>query len=108
MVRKSQEWPQEGELIVGTVYKVLNYGAFAKLEEYSGKEAFIHISEVSKDFLKNISDKYKVGDEIEAEIIEINDDKEKVKLSIKKIEISKQKAEEREIIEKYSVSGDNE
>ena len=32
MVRKSQEWPDEGELIVGTVYKVLNYGAFAKLE----------------------------------------------------------------------------
>ena len=39
MVRKSQEWPDEGELIVGTVYKVLNYGAFAKLEEYQGKEA---------------------------------------------------------------------
>ena len=38
MVRKSQEWPDEGELIVGTVYKVLNYGAFAKLEEYQEKE----------------------------------------------------------------------
>jgi predicted RNA-binding protein with RPS1 domain len=48
-------------------------------------DGMIHISEVSKDFLKNISDKYKVGDEIEAEIIEINDDKQKVKLSIKKI-----------------------
>ncbi len=54
MVRKSQEWPDEGELIVGTVYKVLNYGAFAKLEEYQGKEAFIHISEVSSGWVKNI------------------------------------------------------
>ena len=53
MVRKSQEWPDEGELIVGTVYKVLNYGAFAKLEEYQGKEAFIHISEVSSGWVKN-------------------------------------------------------
>ena len=56
MVRKSQEWPDEGELIVGTVYKVLNYGAFAKLEEYEGKEAFIHISEVSSGWVKNIRD----------------------------------------------------
>ncbi len=56
MVRKSQEWPDEGELIVGTVYKVLNYGAFAKLEEYQGKEAFIHISEVSSGWVKNIRD----------------------------------------------------
>jgi predicted RNA-binding protein with RPS1 domain len=78
------------------------------VEVEKGIDGMIHISEVSKDFLKNISDKYKVGDEIEAEIIEINDDKEKVKLSIKKIEISKQRAEERENIEKYSVSGDNE
>ena len=52
MVRKNQEWPDEGELIIGTVYKVLNYGAFAKLEEYHGKEAFIHISEVSSGWVK--------------------------------------------------------
>ena len=39
MVRMSKEWPEEGDLIVGTVHKVLGYGAFAKLEEYEGKEA---------------------------------------------------------------------
>lgn len=56
MVRKNQEWPSEGELIVATVYKVLGYGAFANLEEYEGKEAFIHISEVSSGWVKNIRD----------------------------------------------------
>lgn len=76
------------------------------IEVEKGIDGMIHISEVSKDFLKNISDKYKVGDEIEAEIIEINDDKQKVKLSIKKIEIANQRAEEKENIEKYSVSGE--
>ena len=50
MVRRKNQWPSEGELIVGTVHKVLKYGAFANLEEYQGKEAFIHISEVSSDF----------------------------------------------------------
>ena len=47
MVRTKNEWPAERDLVVGTVHKVLNYGAFAYLDEYPGKEAFIHISEVS-------------------------------------------------------------
>ena len=95
-----------GDRVKRTVTSLTDFGMFVEVEK--GIDGMIHISEVSKDFLKNISDKYKVGDEIEAEIIEINDDKEKVKFSIKKIEISKQRAEERENIEKYSVSGDNE
>lgn len=95
-----------GDRVKRAITSLTDFGMFIEVEK--GIDGMIHISEVSKDFLKNISDKYKVGDEIEAEIIEINDEKEKVKLSIKKIEIAKQKAEEREIIEKYSVSGEEE
>ena len=54
MVRKSQEWPDEGELIVGTVYKVLNYGAFAKLEEYHGKEG---AEKAQAEFINVVSNK---------------------------------------------------
>ena len=54
MVRMSKEWPEEGDLIVGTVHKVLGYGAFEKLEEYEGKEAFIHISEIYEIMLEKI------------------------------------------------------
>ena len=69
MVRKSQEWPDEGELIVGTVYKVVNYGAFANLEEYAGKEAFIHISEVSSGWVKNIRDHVRENQKIVARVL---------------------------------------
>lgn len=93
-----------GDRVKRTITSLTDFGMFVEVEK--GIDGMIHISEVSKDFLKNISDKYSVGDEIEAEIIEINDDKEKVKLSIKRIEIANQKAEEKEIIEKYSVSGE--
>jgi translation initiation factor 2 alpha subunit (eIF-2alpha) len=34
MVRMNKEWPEEGDLIVGTVHKVLGYGAFALLFIY--------------------------------------------------------------------------
>ena len=93
MVRKSQEWPEEGELIVGTVYKVLNYGAFAKLEEYSGKEAFIHISEVSSGWVKNIRDHVRVNPKkghVDASLKRIREDQRTKKIQQWKVE---QKAE---------------
>lgn len=85
MVRKSQEWPDEGELIVGTVYKVLNYGAFAKLEEYYGKEAFIHISEVSSGWVKNIRDHVRENQKIVCRVLRVNPKKGHVDASLKRI-----------------------
>ena len=85
MVRKNQEWPEEGELIVGTVYKVLNYGAFAKLEEFSGKEAFIHISEVSSGWVKNIRDHVRENQKIVARVLRVNPKKGHVDASLKRI-----------------------
>jgi len=85
MVRKSQEWPNEGELVVGTVYKVLNYGAFAHLEEYEGKEAFIHISEVSSGWVKNIRDHVRENQKIVARVLRVNPKKGHVDVSLKRI-----------------------
>ena len=85
MVRKSQEWPDEGELIVGTVYKVVNYGAFANLEEYAGKEAFIHISEVSSGWVKNIRDHVRENQKIVARVLRVNPKKGHVDASLKRI-----------------------
>ncbi|KZX16788.1 translation initiation factor IF-2 subunit alpha [Methanobrevibacter curvatus] len=85
MVRKSQQWPSEGELIVATVYKVLNYGAFAKLEEYEGKEAFIHISEVSAGWVKNIRDYVRENQKIVARVLRVTPSKGHVDASLKRI-----------------------
>lgn len=85
MVRKNQEWPDEGELVVATVYKVLNYGAFAKLEEYTGKEAFIHISEVSSGWVKNVRDYVKENQKIVSRVLRVNPKKGHVDASMKRI-----------------------
>jgi len=85
MVRKSKEWPKEGELIVATIYKVLGYGAFANLEEYEGKEAFIHISEVSSGWVKNIRDYVRENQKIVARVLRVNPKKGHVDASLKRI-----------------------
>ena len=81
----SNEWPEEGDLIVGTVHKVLSYGAFAKLEEYEGKEAFIHISEVSSGWVKNIRDYVRENQKIVARVLRVNPKKGHVDVSLKRI-----------------------
>ncbi|MDR3223679.1 MAG: translation initiation factor IF-2 subunit alpha [Methanobrevibacter sp.] len=85
MVRKSHEWPKEGELIVATVYKVFNYGAFAKLEEYPNKETFIHISEVSAGWVKNIRDYVRENQKIVAHVLRVTPKKGHVDGSLKRI-----------------------
>ena len=46
------EYPEEGELVVGTVTSIRNFGAFVTLDEYNGREAFIHLSEVATGWVK--------------------------------------------------------
>lgn len=85
MVRMRKQWPEEGELVVGTVHKVLGYGAFASLEEYEGKEAFIHISEVSSGWVKNIRDYVRENQKIVARVLRVNPKKGHVDVSLKRI-----------------------
>lgn len=85
MVRMRKEWPDEGDLVVATVHKVLNYGAFAKLEEYPRKEAFIHISEVSSGWVKNIRDYVRENQKIVAKVLRVNPRKGHVDVSLKRI-----------------------
>ena len=91
-----------GDVIKREINNITDFGLFVKIEK--NIDGMIHISEASKDFIKNLGERFKLGDEVEAEIIEIDDEKKKVKLSIKKIELEQQNKEERELIEKYSVT----
>ena len=55
------EFPEEGELVVGTVTSIRNFGAFVTLDEYAKREAFIHLSEVATGWVKYIRDHIREG-----------------------------------------------
>jgi len=68
----------EGDVVTGTVTGVVDFGAFINV---NGIEGLIHISEISWDRVENPSDYMKVGDEVEAKVIKIDDDR--LSLSLK-------------------------
>ena len=70
-----------GSVHEGTVTGLTKFGAFVKLE--NGASGMVHISEVSNDFVNEISDHLAEGDKVKVKVIEINE-KGKISLSIKK------------------------
>ncbi len=80
-----REWPDEGEVVIVKITRVMPYGAFASLEEFKDKEGFIHISEISPKWVKNIRDYVREGMYVVAKVIKINKVKGHIDLSIKRV-----------------------
>ena len=75
---------EKGKIIKGTVTCIEPYGAFVSFGEfYNG---LIHISEISRGYVRNINDFVKVGDHIYTEILDVDEEEAHLKLSIKNIQ----------------------
>ena len=70
-----------GSVYDGTVTGLTKFGAFVKLE--NGASGMVHISEVSNEYVNDISEKLSEGDTVKVKVLEINE-KGKISLSIKK------------------------
>ena len=77
---------KEKDIVKVTVTGVQKYGAFVNTENYEG---LIHISEISYGYVKNVNDYLKVGDKIYVEVVEVDNDSNHLKLSIKDIDYKK-------------------
>jgi len=73
-----------GSRIKGTITNITDFGAFMEVEK--GIEGLIHISDISWKKIKHPSKKLKVGEEVEAIILNIDVEKQKLSLGIKQLE----------------------
>lgn len=82
---KADDFPEEGELIIGTVQTVKNYGAFVVLDEYENKEGFIHITEVATGWIKYIRDYIRERQKVVCKVLRVDKSKGHVDLSLKQV-----------------------
>ena len=73
-----------GDVVDGKVKEVLDFGLILELGPTTG---FIHISEVSWDQVSDLIEKFGINDIVKAKIIEKDDEKRKIKLSLKQLEV---------------------
>lgn len=73
-----------GDDVEGDVVALTDYGAFVRVRE--GVEGLIHLSEVSWDRVKHVSDRFNIGDRITARVLEADFGKQRISLSTKALE----------------------
>jgi len=77
--------PEEGELVVCTIKRILPHAAFVDLDEYENKEAMLHISEVSSKWIKNIKDVISEGKKVVCKVLQVNKEKGYIDVSLKRV-----------------------
>lgn len=81
----TRDMPVEGEFVIATIRKVMPFGAFCNLDEYDGREAFIHISEVASRWVKNIHEFVKEGQKVVARVHRVIPRKNQIDLSLRRV-----------------------
>lgn len=84
-MQRIEEFPEEGELVIGTVQTVKNYGAFVLLDEYENKEGFIHITEVATGWIKYIRDYIRERQKVVCKVLRVDRGKGHIDLSFKQV-----------------------
>lgn len=64
---------KEEEVLEGIVERIVDFGAFMKLPK--GGEGLLHISKISKERVKNVSDVLSVGDKVELKVLKVSRDR---------------------------------
>ena len=72
-----------GDIVEGKVKEVLDFGVILELGPTTG---FIHVSEVSWDQVSDLIEKFGINDVVKAKVIEKDEEKRKIKLSLKQLE----------------------
>ena len=72
---------KEGMILNGTVRNVIDFGAFVDIGVKH--DGLVHISELSENYVKNPADVVSIGDIVKVKVIKIDNDRQKVSLSMK-------------------------
>jgi polyribonucleotide nucleotidyltransferase len=74
---KARQWVEKhtrevevGQLYLGKVVRILNFGAFVEL--FPGKDGLVHISQLAPERVGKVEDVVNIGDEIVVKVVEID------------------------------------
>jgi translation initiation factor 2 subunit 1 len=82
---KYSGWPEKGDLVVGEVDEIEDFGVFVDLDEYEDKRGLTHISEVASGWIKNVRDHVREGQTVVAKVLDVDTDSQQIDLSIKDV-----------------------
>ena len=82
---ETPQYPEVGDLVVASVTRVVDYGAYVKLDEYEGVEGLIHISEIASTYVKNIRVHVREGQKLVLKVLRVSSQRAQVDLSLRRV-----------------------
>ena len=84
-----------GKEVSGKVTRITDFGAFVELEP--GVEGLIHISEMDHQRIKKVTDVVNVGQEVQAQVLEVAPDRQRISLSLKALKQKPEKPKDEDL-----------
>ena len=84
MSEHKPEWPEYGDLVIATIETVMDYGAYANLDEYN-RRGFLHISEISSARIRNVRDFVREKQKMVLKVLRVDVEKGHIDLSLRRV-----------------------
>ncbi len=91
MTAEVQELPEQGEIVVGTVTKVMDHGAYVTLDEYNGIQGFLHVSEIAPGWIRSVGRFIRVDTKKVLLVKRVNLKRSDIDLSLKQVSTDQKK-----------------
>jgi len=79
------EMPEAGEIVVCTVREITSHGIYVNLDQYEGMNGFLHVSEISTGWVRNIERVAKVQQKLVLKVIRANKLRREIDLSLRQV-----------------------
>ena len=79
------ELPERGDIVLCTVREITSHGIYVDLDEYNGMNGFLHISEISTGWVRNIERVAKVGQKLVLKVVRAEKSRREVDLSLRQV-----------------------
>ena len=85
------EFPEVGEIIIASVTKIMDHGAYVTLDEYDDIQGFLHISEIAPGWIRSVSKYVKIGEKKVLLVKRVSKNRSDIDLSLKQISADQRK-----------------
>lgn len=85
MSTKVEELPEQGEIVIATVTKIMDHGAYVSLDEYDGIQGFLHVSEIAPGWIRSVGRYVKEGEKKVLLVKKVNLKRTDIDLSLKQV-----------------------
>jgi len=91
MTTTIQDFPEVGEIIVATITRIMDQGAYVTLDEYNNIQGFLHVSEITTGWIRNVEKFLRVGEKKVLLVKRVDSARSEIDLSLKQVSTDQKK-----------------